>query len=110
MMARPAAAKNAVGRYRVQKKWPACGRGDSQPPKNRIVARQEAVTMLAYSPIKNIANLKLEYSVWKPATSSDSASAKSKGTRLVSATAAVKKQRKPRICGKIFQPKIPRSA
>ena len=46
--------------------------------------------MFAYSAMKNIANLKLEYSVWNPATSSDSASGRSKGTRLVSAMAAVK--------------------
>ena len=66
------------------------GKGESQPPKNRIVARQETVIMLAYSAMKNIANLKLEYSVWNPATSSVSASGRSNGTRLVSATAAVK--------------------
>src|SRR5271168_3950935 len=87
------------------------GNGDSQPPKNMIEQRHETVIMLVYSAMKNIANLKLEYSVWKPATSSDSASGKSKGTRLVSAMAATKKQRKPRICGngpeKIFQPKMP---
>src|SRR5271168_2466707 len=87
------------------------GKGESQPPKNRIVARQDTVIMLVYSAMKNMANLKLEYSVWKPATSSDSASGKSKGTRLVSAMAATKKQRKPRICGngpeKMFQPRMP---
>src|SRR5207249_10724157 len=66
--------------------------------------------MLVYSAMKNIANLKLAYSVWKPATSSDSASGKSNGTRFVSATAATKKQKNPKICGHTFQPKIPRSA
>ena len=55
--------------------------------------------MLAYSAMKNMANLKLEYSVWKPATSSDSASARSNGARLVSATAATKNKRKPSTCG-----------
>src|SRR5437879_9931725 len=64
-----------------------------------MVARHDTVIMLAYSPIKNIANLKLAYSVWKPATSSPSASGKSKGKRLVSAIAAVKKQKKPITCG-----------
>src|SRR6266436_3876550 len=63
--------------------------------------------MLVYSAIKNIANLKLAYSVWKPATSSDSASGRSNGARLVSAMAATKKQKKPRICGQMFQLKIP---
>ena len=66
------------------------GKGESHPPKNRIVARQETVIMLAYSAMKNMANLKLEYSVWKPATSSDSASARSNGARLVSAMAEMK--------------------
>src|SRR5882762_239028 len=72
-----------------------------------IEHRHETVIMLVYSAMKNIANLKLEYSVWKPATSSDSASGRSKGTRFVSATAAMKKQKKPRICGQMFQLKIP---
>src|SRR5271168_2067115 len=85
------------------------GNGDSQPPKNMIEQRHETVIMLVYSAMKNIANLKLAYSVWKPATSSDSASGKSNGTRLVSATAATKKQMKPKIWGHMFQPKIPRS-
>src|SRR5215468_4845513 len=75
------------------------GKGEFQPPKNKIVHNADTVIMLVYSAMKNIANLKLEYSVWKPATSSDSASGKSKGTRLVSAIAAIKKQRKPTICG-----------
>src|SRR5580658_2041720 len=85
------------------------GKGDSHPPKNMMVQRHETVIMLVYSAMKNIANLKLAYSVWKPATSSDSASGRSNGTRLVSATAATKKQKKPRICGQTFQPKMPRS-
>ena len=46
------------------------------------------------------ANIKLEYSVWKPATSSDSASGRSKGTRFVSANAAIRKNRNAKICGK----------
>ena len=67
---------------RWQKKVPTSrlsGKGESQPPKKRIVARQETVIMLAYSAMKNMANLKLEYSVWKPATSSVSASGKIEG-------------------------------
>ena len=49
----------------------------------------------------------LLYSVWKPATSSFSASGRSKGTRLVSAKAAIMKMKKLKICGngiwKMFQ-------
>src|SRR5713226_9784912 len=102
MTHRPPAASSAVGRKRVQTNNDDAGKGESQPPKNRIVARHETVTMLAYSPRKNIANLKLEYSVWKPATSSDSASGRSNGRRLVSAIAAMKKHRKPASCGRMF--------
>src|SRR5690349_6965134 len=99
-------------RIRDGRKWvnvQLAGKGDSQPPKNMMVQRQDTVIMLVYSAMKNMANLKLAYSVWKPATSSDSASGRSNGTRLVSATAATKKQKKPRICGQTFQPNIPRS-
>src|SRR6266404_3371544 len=85
------------------------GKGDSHPPKIGIEHRHETVIMLVYSAMKNIANLKLEYSVWNPATSSDSASGRSNGTRFVSATAAMKKQKNPRICGQTFQPKSPHS-
>src|SRR5437773_12354413 len=72
--------------------------------------------MLAYSARKYRAQRKPLYSVWKPATSSDSASGRSKGARLVSAMAEVKKKIKPIICGqkrpwcvqeKTFQPRIP---
>src|ERR1700739_3506705 len=101
----PNGISNTDGRYRVNVH--ASGTGESQPPKNRMVARHETVIMLVYSAIKNIANLKLAYSVWNPATSSDSASGKSNGARFVSAIAATKKQAKPRICGQMFQLKIP---
>src|SRR5712692_1326761 len=93
------------------KKWVnihEAGKGESHPPKNMIEHRHETVIMLVYSAIKNMANLKLAYSVWKPATSSDSASGRSNGTRFVSAIAATKKQKKPRNCGQTFQPKIPK--
>ncbi len=43
-----------------------------------------------YSPRKKKANLTPEYSVLKPDTSSDSASGRSNGFRLVSATPATK--------------------
>ena len=48
-------------------------------------------TILAYSDKKITANLKPPYSTLNPDTSSDSPSAKSKGARLVSTTAATKK-------------------
>src|SRR5215475_2119931 len=86
------------------------GKKECQPPKKSIVAKQETVIIAVYSAMKNMANLKLAYSVWKPATSSDSASGRSKGARLVSATAALKKQKKPTTCGKMFQPRKPHFA
>src|SRR5271168_3175755 len=62
------------------------GQGACQPPKNITVASDETVIMLTYSANMNIANLSDEYSVWKPATSSPSASGRSNGARLVSPT------------------------
>ena len=56
-----ASSKPTPGRYCCQVQL--SGRGESHPPKNRIVARQETVIMFAYSAMKNMANLKLEYSV-----------------------------------------------
>ena len=47
--------------------------------------------MLAYSAMKKNDQRKPLYSVWKPATSSLSASARSKGARLHEAVAQVKK-------------------
>jgi hypothetical protein len=46
--------------------------------------------MLTYSARKNIANFIELYSVWKPPTSSDSASGRSKGARLVSPTIEIR--------------------
>src|SRR5947209_13133181 len=48
------------------------------------------VAMAMYSPRKNSKNGVAEYSTMKPATSSDSASTRSKGGRLVSASAETK--------------------
>src|SRR5689334_17449707 len=66
------------------------GHGACQPPKNRTVASDETVIMLTYSASMNIANFSDEYSVWNPATSSPSASGKSKGARLVSPTIEIR--------------------
>src|SRR5713101_4356301 len=109
MTHRPKGMSSTDGRYVVNVQL--AGNGESQPPKKRIEHKQETVIMLVYSAMKNMANLKLAYSVWKPPTSSCSASGRSKGARLVSAVGATKKRRRPRICGKgpakMFQQKIP---
>ena len=52
------------------------------------------VTMFMYSARKNMAKRMPVYSVWNPPTSSCSASTRSKGARLVSATAAMQKMAK----------------
>src|SRR6476620_12516576 len=69
----------------------ANGSGDSQPPKNRIVIMAHMPTMATYSPSMNSRYGVEEYSTMKPATSSDSASGRSKGGRFVSARAEMKK-------------------
>src|SRR6266581_7070831 len=69
----------------------ATAKGGSQPPRNRIVAMAHMVAMAMYSPRKNSRNGVEEYSTANPATSSDSASTRSKGGRLVSASADMKK-------------------
>src|SRR5690625_2235645 len=60
--------------------------GARHPPRNKVTATAETLTMLMYSARKNIANFMLEYSVWNPPTNSPSASGRSKGARLVSPT------------------------
>ena len=66
------------------------GNGARHPPRNNVVARAETVTMLTYSASMNIAKFSDEYSVWKPPTSSPSASGRSKGARFVSPTIEVR--------------------
>src|SRR6266853_6759784 len=65
--------------------------GGSQPPRNRMVAIAHIVVMATYSPSMNNRYGVEPYSTMKPATSSDSASTRSKGGRLVSASAETKK-------------------
>src|SRR5438876_12222002 len=67
------------------------GNGGNQPPRNRIVPIAHMVPIATYSPRKNSRNGVDEYSTAKPATSSDSASTRSNGGRLVSASAETKK-------------------
>src|ERR1019366_5202435 len=65
--------------------------GGSQPPRNRIVAIAHIVQIATYSPSMNNRYGVEPYSTMKPATSSDSASTRSNGGRLVSASAETKK-------------------
>src|SRR4051794_16116762 len=84
------------------------GNGGSQPPRNRIVAIAHMVSMAMYSPRKNNRNGVAEYSTAKPATSSDSASTRSNGGRLVSASAEMKKITNIGKSGSQYQPNNPK--
>src|SRR5438094_10130858 len=61
-----------------------------QPPKNSKTAMPLTANMLPYSAMKKKDQRRPLYSVWKPATSSLSASARSNGARLQLAVAHVK--------------------
>src|SRR5919108_4474974 len=67
------------------------GNGGSQPPRKRMLAMAHIVVMATYSPSMSIRNGVELYSTMNPATSSDSASTRSNGGRLVSASAETKK-------------------
>src|SRR5438477_8294423 len=71
------------------------GTPSCHPPKNRTAVSTENRNIPAYSARKKIANRNPVYSVWKPATSSLSASGRSKGARFSAASDAVKKRKKP---------------
>src|SRR5262245_39117321 len=64
--------------------------GGSHPPRNRMVVMAHMVAMATYSPSMNSMYGVEPYSTMKPATSSDSASTRSNGGRLVSARAEMK--------------------
>src|SRR3569833_1181607 len=85
----------------------ANGIGDSQPPRNRIAPIAHIVAMATYSPSMNIMYGVEPYSTMKPATSSDSASTRSKGGRLVSASAETKKTTNIGSSGSQYQPSKP---
>src|ERR1700755_2914296 len=68
----------------------AIGNAGSQPPINRIAPMAHMVAMATSSPSMNIMYGVEPYSTMKPATSSDSASTRSNGGRLVSASADMK--------------------
>src|SRR3546814_14754395 len=78
--------------------------GPLQPPKNSTTVMAETSTMPTYSPTKNMPNFMPEYSVWKPAASSDSASGRSNGVRCTTAIASSTKVPKPKHCGTMYQP------
>src|SRR5215210_2311697 len=85
----------------------ANGIGDSQPPRNRIVPSAHMPMMATYSPSMNSRNGVEEYSTMNPATSSDSASGRSKGGRLVSAIAEMKNTTNMGNSHSQYQPRIP---
>src|SRR5579872_4061414 len=65
--------------------------GESQPPRNRMLIRPQSMMTFMYSARKKSRKGPEEYSTKKPATSSDSASRRSKGGRWVSARDEMKK-------------------
>src|SRR5258708_3641297 len=65
--------------------------GMSQPPKKSVTVSSEIAAMAMYSDMTKGATLMDAYSVWYPATSSESASAKSNGSRWGSAKAETMK-------------------
>src|SRR4051794_17979001 len=65
--------------------------GEVQPPRNSTVISAHMLMIATYSPSMNRRYGVAEYSTMKPATSSDSASARSKGGRFVSANVEMKK-------------------
>src|ERR1700733_1650359 len=82
--------------------------GGSQPPRNRIVASAHIVVIATYSPSMNKRYGVEPYSTMKPATNSDSASTRSNGGRLVSASAETKKITNIGRSRSQYQPSIPR--
>src|SRR3954469_3775863 len=79
------------------------GHGARHPPRKSVVASADTVMTLMYSARKNMANFNDEYSVWKPATSSLSASGRSNGARLVSPTIETRYIRNDGISGNAYQ-------
>src|SRR5262245_5862719 len=80
------------------------GNGASQPPRNMMVAMAHMVAIAVYSPSISIMYGVEPYSTMKPATSSDSASTRSNGGRLVSASAETKKMTNIGSSGSLTQP------
>src|SRR5713101_7059311 len=68
-----------------------CGNGRIHPPSQSVTAMDDTAIIAEYSAKKKSDQRKPLYSLWKPAVSSDSASGRSNGARLVSATIAIAK-------------------
>src|SRR5512134_2544593 len=79
------------------------GKGPPQPPRKSVAARAEITIMFAYSAMKKRAYFIEEYSVQKPETSSVSASGRSKGVRLISASEQMTKSPKASGWEKTYQ-------
>ena len=73
------------------------------PPKNNTLVKTQIKTILEYSAKKKNTNITAACSVINPLTNSDSASAKSNGALLVSATDPIKKTRNIGNKGTIYQ-------
>lgn len=76
----------------------------SHPPRNSTVVNEAMAKKYTYSASMKNAQRKPEYSTWKPATSSDSASGKSNGTRFSSAVEAIRNTMKAIGCQIMNQP------
>src|SRR5882757_3630114 len=85
----------------------AIGNSGSQPPMNRIAVIAHIVAIATYSPSMNIMYGVEPYSTMKPATNSDSASTRSNGGRLVSASAEMKNTTNIGNSGSQYQPNTP---
>jgi len=77
----------------IKKKISKLNKGN-QPPKKNIVIKDDIIKIFEYSAKKNNTKVVAAYSTLYPDTSSDSASGRSNGTRLVSANAAIKNNNK----------------
>jgi hypothetical protein len=73
------------------------------PPKNNTLVKMQISTILAYSAKKKNTNITAACSVINPLTSSDSASARSKGALFVSAIDPIKNIRNTGNNGNINQ-------
>src|SRR2546427_4428905 len=71
----------------------ALGKGRSHPTSQSVTAIDDTAIIAEYSARKNSDQRNPLYSVWKPAVNSDSASGRSNGARLVSATIATAKMK-----------------
>ena len=86
--------------------------GLSKPPKKKNEPTTQYRNIAAYSSMKKKDQRMPEYSVMNPATSSDSASGRSKGARFVSARIEMKNRRKAGSMkglthGQMYQLKMP---